>query len=100
MEKKLQKSVKQKPQSSAKFHYSVNIYSAKTGSDEHPEHIMCEEYNTIEDARTRFHHLYKLNTIESDQSKIITATFEDDSATIIYTNGYTSFYTIEQFQKI
>ena len=100
MEEKIQKSVEKKPQNNAKFHYSVNIYSAKTGSDEHPEHIICEEYDTIEIARARLHQLYRLNAIESDQSRIITTTFEDDSATIIYTDGYTSFYTIEQFQKV
>lgn len=97
----VEQKTEQKLQSDAKFHYSINIYSAKTGSDEErPEHILCEEYDTIEIARARLHQLYRLNAIESDQSKIITATFEDDSATIIYTDGYTSFYTIERFQKV
>lgn len=101
MEQKTSQPTEQKSQSNAKFHYSVNIYSAKTGNDdEHPEHILCEEYDTITSARTRLHQLYRLNAIDSDQSKIISATFEDDSATIIYTDGYTSFYTIEQFKKV
>ena len=89
----------QKPESDAKFHYSVNIYSVKTDSGDTPEHILCEEYDTIEDAQTRLHRLYYVNAIDNDQSKIITATLEDNSATIIYTDGYTSFYTIEHVQK-
>ena len=64
-----------------------------------PEHILCEEYDTIEDAQRRLHRLYWVNAIKNDQSKIITAAREDNFATIIYTDGCTSFYTIEQVQK-
>ena len=94
-----QKPIEQKPESNAKPHYSVNIYSTKTDSGDTPEHILCEEYDTIEDAQTRLHRLYRANAIENDKSKIITATLEDNSATIIYTDGYTSFYTIERVKK-
>ena len=89
----------QKTDSDTKTNYSVNIYSVKTDSGDTPEHILCEEYDTIEDAQTRLHRLYRANAIENDQSKIITATLEDNSATITYTDGYTSFYTIEHIQK-
>ena len=95
----IEQKVAQQPQSDTNPHYSVNIYSTKTDSGDTPEHILCEEYDTIEDAQRRLHRLYWVNAIENDQSKIITATREDNSATIIYTDGYTSFYTIEQVQK-
>ena len=94
-----QKPIEQKPRSDTKAHYSVNIYSVKTDSGDTPEHILCEEYDTIEDAQTRLHRLYRANAIENDQSKIITAVLEDNSATITYTDGYTSFYTIERIQN-
>lgn len=99
IEQKATQKAAQQPQSDTKPHYSVNIYTTKTDSGDTPEHILCEEYDTIEDAQRRLHRLYRVNAIENDQSKIITATFEDTSATIIYTDGYTSFYTIERFQK-
>ena len=89
----------QKSKSDTKTNYSVNIYSVKTDSGDTPEHILCEEYDTIEDAQTRLHRLYYVNAVENDQSKIITATLEDNSATITYTDGYTSLYTIERIQK-
>ena len=95
----IEQKVAQQPQNDTNPHYSVNIYSTKTDSGDTPEHILCEEYDTIEDAQRRLHRLYWVNAIENDQSKIITATREDNSATIIYTDGYTSFYTIEQVQK-
>ena len=95
----VEQKVAQQPQSDTNPHYSVNIYSTKTDSGDTPEHILCEEYDTIEDAQRRLHRLYWVNAIENDQTKIITATREDNSATIIYTDGYTSFYTIEQVQK-
>lgn len=99
VEQKTEQKTEQKPESDAKSHYSVNIYSTKTDSGDTPEHILCEEYDTIEDAQTRLHRLYRANAIENDQSKIITATLEDNSATITYTDGYTSFYTIERIQN-
>ena len=95
----IEQKVAQQPQSDTNPHYSVNIYSTKTDSGDTPEHILCEEYDTIEDAQRRLHRLYWVNAIENDQSKIITAAREDNSATIIYTDGYTSFYTIERVQK-
>ena len=95
----IEQKVAQQPQSDTNPHYSVNIYSIKTDSGDTPEHILCEEYDTIEDAQRRLHRLYWVNAIENDQSKIITAAREDNSATIIYTDGYTSFYTIERVQK-
>ena len=99
IEQKTEQKTEQKPESDTKAHYSVNIYSVKTDSGDTPEHILCEEYDTIEDAQTRLRQLYRVNAIENDQSKIITATLEDNSATITYTDGYTSFYTIERIQN-
>lgn len=99
IEQKTEQPIEQKPESNTKTRYSVNIYSTKTDSGDTPEHILCEEYDTIEDAQRRLHRLYWVNAIENDQSKIITAAREDNFATIIYTDGYTSFYTIEQVQK-
>lgn len=54
----------QQPQSDTKTRYSVNIYSVKTDSGDTPEHILCEEYDTIEDAQTRLHRLYYVNAID------------------------------------